>query len=309
MKENQTKITMVTAYDYPSAVHVDVADIDILLCGDSVGMVELGLDTTLPLTMDAMIHHCQAVSRGCSRPLLVGDLPFGTYEHDPKLAFHNAARILKEGDMDCVKLEGGVHRVEAIQACVRGGIATFGHVGLTPQQFSVMGGFRYQGRTAEEALHVLHDAVAVQEAGAFAVVIECVPAIVAREITKRLEIPTIGIGSGPHCDGQVLVYHDLLGMMQHPWHAQHVLKFCKMYASVGSLINHALAEYRDDVRSGEFPGNEFSPYKIPKEEEEHFLSELLTRFDKERQNVPGSAFHAPLTEDEQLYGSSKRKSN
>ena len=259
MKQQGSKITMVTAYDYPSAVHVDVADIDVLLCGDSVGMVELGHYTTLPVTIEDMIHHCKAVSRGCRRPLLVGDLPFGTYEVDPKEAFRNSARLLKEGGMDAVKLEGGRNRVEAIKAVVNGGIATFGHVGLTPQQFSAMGGFRAQGRTADQAMNVLNDALAVQEAGAFAVVIECVPAVVAaKEITARLDIPTIGIGSGPHLDGQVLVYHDLLGMMQHPWHAAHVLKFCKMYASVGSVINVALAEYRDDVRSGQFPSMNYS---------------------------------------------------
>jgi 3-methyl-2-oxobutanoate hydroxymethyltransferase len=314
MKQNNQKITMVTAYDYPSAVHVDVADIDVLLCGDSVGMVELGHDTTLPVTMEDMIHHCKAVSRGCRRPLLVGDLPFGSYESDPREAFKNASRLLKEGGMDAIKLEGGKHRIEAIKACVQGGIATFGHIGLTPQQFSALGGFRYQGRTAEQALNIMRDAIAVQEAGAFAVVIECVPASVAREITARLEIPTIGIGSGPYCDGQVLVYHDLLGMMQHPWHAAHVLKFCKMYASVGSLINVALAEYRDEVRSGQFPGMKFSPYQIAAEEEELFVKKLVEDFDRERRAV-GSDFKAPTpskpkqedTPSENLYGSSKPK--
>lgn len=305
MKEEKKKITMVTAYDYPSAVHVDVADIDILLVGDSVGMVNLGMETTLGVSMDDMVRHCKAVSRGCRRPLLVGDLPFGSYEADPKQAFQNAVRILKEGNMDAVKLEGGIHRVESIRACVKGGIATFGHVGLTPQQFSAMGGFRAQGRTAQQAMDVLTDAIAVQEAGAFAVVIECVPALVAREITKRLDIATIGIGSGPHTDGQVLVYHDLLGMMQHPWHAAHVLRFCKMYASVGSVINKALAEYREDVKTERFPGNEFSPYQISKEEEEKFLTQLDKNFDSERR-AAGSAFSTqPLEDPINLYGGKK----
>jgi 3-methyl-2-oxobutanoate hydroxymethyltransferase len=311
MKQNKQKITMVTAYDYPSAVHVDVADIDVLLCGDSVGMVELGHDTTLPVTMDDMVHHCKAVSRGCRRPLLVGDLPFGSYEHDSKEAFKNAARLLKEGGMDAVKLEGGRHRVEAIRTIVTGGIACFGHIGLTPQQFSALGGFRYQGRTAEQALSVLKDAIAVQEAGAFAVVIECVPASVAREITARLEIPTIGIGSGPYVDGQVLVYHDLLGMMQHPWHAAHVLKFCKMYAAVGSAINVALAEYRDEVRSGQFPGMKFSPYQISQQEEELFMKNLAEKFDKERQAVGSSFDNKYVSQDDSmgsLYGSAPKKS-
>jgi 3-methyl-2-oxobutanoate hydroxymethyltransferase len=285
LKVQKTPITMVTAYDFPSAVHVDVADIDVLLVGDSVGMVEMGYDTTIPVTLDQMIHHCKAVSLGCHRPLLIGDLPFGTYEVDAKEAFRSAARILKEGGMDAVKMEGGAARVESIRSCVTGGIATMGHIGLTPQSFSALGGFRYQGRTADEAIRVTRDALAVQEAGAFALVIECVPPSVALEITKRLEIPTIGIGSGPHTDGQVLVYHDLLGMMQHPWHAQHALKFCKMYASVGSIINKALAEYREEVKSKTFPGTQYSPYTIPKEEEEKFMNVLHGVIDGERKAV------------------------
>ena len=285
LKTDKTPITMVTAYDFPSAVHVDVADIDVLLCGDSVGMVELGLDTTMPVTLDDMIHHCKAVSRGCSRPLLVGDLPFGTYEADPREAFRTSARILKEGGMDAVKMEGGTARAEAIKTTVDGGIAVMGHVGLTPQSFSAMGGFRYQGRNAAQAVRVTRDALAVQDAGAFAVVVECVPPIVAREITKRLDIPTIGIGSGPHCDGQVLVFHDLLGMMHHPWHAAHALKFCKQYASVGMVINKALAEYRDDVKSRAFPGPEYSPYTIPPAEADKFLEALEVEVDRERRGA------------------------
>jgi 3-methyl-2-oxobutanoate hydroxymethyltransferase len=250
------------------------ANIDVLLVGDSVGMVELGHDTTLPVTLDDMVHHCKAVSRGCRRPLLVGDLPFGCFEVDVRQAFASAARLLKEGGMDAVKIEGGKARQASIRAVVEGGVAVMGHVGLTPQSFSALGGFRAQGRTAKQALGVLADALAVQEAGAFAVVVECVPAVVAGEITKRLDVPTIGIGSGSRTDGQVLVYHDLLGMMQHPWHAAHALKFCKQYASVGSAINQALAAYRDEVRSGAFPGEEFSPYVIPPGETEMFMRGL-----------------------------------
>lgn len=284
-----------------------MADIDVLLCGDSVGMVQLGMDTTLPVTLDEMISHCKSVSRGCKRPLLVGDLPFGSYETDPKDAFASAAKILKEGAMDAVKLEGGRHRAETIAKLVNNGIATFGHVGLTPQHFSAMGGFRYQGRTADQALGVLKDAEAVQNAGAFAVVIECVPAVVAKEITARLEIPTIGIGSGPHTDGQVLVYHDMLGMMQHPWHAAHALKFCKTYAQVGHVINKALAEYREDVRSGAFPGMEYSPYVISKQEEEAFQQKLHNEFDRERRAVGTGFTEATKStsggdESENLYG-------
>jgi 3-methyl-2-oxobutanoate hydroxymethyltransferase len=284
MKTSKTPISMVTAYDYPSAVHVDVANIDVLLVGDSVGMVTLGHDTTLPVTLNDMIHHCQAVSRGCRRPLLVGDLPFGCFETDPRLAFASAARMLKEGGMDAVKMEGGKSRAPSVKECVDGGVAVMGHVGLTPQSYSALGGFRAQGRTAKQAMAVLDDALAVQAAGAFAVVVECVPAVVAGEITKRLEIPTIGIGAGNRTDGQVLVYHDLLGMMQHPWHAAHALKFCKQYASVGSVINKALAQYREEVRAGVFPGEEFSPYVIPQNEEHEFL-ELLARTDQARRPV------------------------
>ena len=270
MRAKGTPITMVTAYDFPSAVHVDKAGIDIVLVGDSVGMVELGLDTTLPVTMDDMVHHCKAVVRGCRRPLLVGDLPFGAYEACKDDAVRNATRILKEGGMDAIKMEGGESRAENVKAVVDAGIAVMGHVGLTPQSFSALGGFKAQGKTAEAAKQVLKDALAVQEAGAFAVVIECVPAVVARAITSKLSVPTIGIGSGPGTSGQVLVYHDLLGMMQHYHHAEFTPQFCKQYAKVGHTIQDALAAYRDDVKSGAFPSNEYSPYNIPKREAEAF---------------------------------------
>jgi len=307
LKQARTPITMLTAYDFPSAVHVDVANIDVLLVGDSVGMVELGLDTTLPVTMDDMIHHCKAVSRGCRRPLLVGDMPFGVYEVDPRQAFASAARILKEGGMDCVKMEGGKARSSVIRAVVDGGVAVMGHIGLTPQAFSALGGFRAQGRTATQALGVLQDALAVQEAGAFALVIECVPALVAEDITRRLEIPTIGIGSGGGTDGQVLVYHDLLGMMMHPWHGQHALKFCKQYAAVGTHINLALAQYRDEVKSRAFPGTAFAPYVIPDDEASRFMDELA-KFDAQHTAV-GAASITTVAADhgERLYGAGASK--
>ncbi|CAI5523166.1 unnamed protein product [Closterium sp. Naga37s-1] len=197
-------IVMVTAYDYPSAVHVDMADIDICLVGDSAAMVVHGYDTTLPITLEDMLLHCRAVARGASRPLLVGDLPFGTYEQSPQQAVNSAVRLLKEGNMDAVKIEGGIPaRVAAARAVSEAGIAVMGHVGLTPQAISSLGGFRPQGRSAASALKVVQHAQALQEAGCFAVVLECMPAVVAAAVTAAVDIPTIGIGAGPLCSGQV----------------------------------------------------------------------------------------------------------
>lgn len=269
---------MVTAYDYPSAVHVDEAGIDICLVGDSVGMVVHGHDTTLPVTMDDMILHCCAVARGAKRPLLVGDLPFGSYEQSSSQAVESATRMLKEGGMDAVKLEGGYgSRVAAAKAIVEAGIAVMGHVGLTPQAISALGGFRPQGQSSSGAIMVLENALALQESGCFSVVLECIPAPVAAAITSALSIPTIGIGAGPNCSGQVLVYHDLLGMMQHPHHAKVTPKFCKQYAQIGSAINKALMEYREDVASHTFPSALHSPYKISQSEIEAFLNTLEAR--------------------------------
>ncbi|CAA3033432.1 3-methyl-2-oxobutanoate hydroxymethyltransferase 1, mitochondrial-like [Olea europaea subsp. europaea] len=219
-KKNES-ITMVTAYDYPSAVHLDTAGIDICLVGDSASMVVHGHDTTLPITLDEMLVHCRAVARGANRPLLVGDLPFGTYESSAQQAVDTAVRVLKEGGMDAIKLEGGApSRIAAAKAIVEAGIAVMGHVGLTPQAISVLGGFRPQGRNVDSAVKVVETGLALQEAGCFSVVLECVPAPVAAAATSALQIPTIGIGAGPFCSGQVLVYHDLLGMLQHPHHAK-----------------------------------------------------------------------------------------
>lgn len=265
-KRKKKPITMVTAYDYPSAVHVDLAGFDILLVGDSLGMVELGMDTTLPVTLEDMIHHTQAVKRGANRPLVITDMPFGTCEGTPFEALKNAQRLMKEGGADCVKIEGGKERAETIKTIVDGGIAVMGHIGLRPQHISVLGGFRAQGRTAAQARMIIEDALAVQKAGAFAVVLECVPSAVAKAVTEVLKIPTIGIGAGPETDGQVLVFHDLLGMLQHPHHAQFVPKFCKRYADVGEQIRIGLENYRDDVESGRFSSEAYSPYKMSKEE-------------------------------------------
>jgi 3-methyl-2-oxobutanoate hydroxymethyltransferase len=270
-KKKGVPITMVTAYDFPSAVHVDKAGIDIVLIGDSVGMVELGYETTIPVTLDEIIHHCKAVVRGCRRPLLVGDMPFGTYEVSAQQASLNAIRLMKETGVDCVKVEGGLKRIEAVKAIVHCGIAVMGHIGLTPQAYSGLGGFKSQGKTAAAALDLIKDAQALEEAGAFATVIECVPAVVAREVARAVRIPVIGIGAGPYTDGQVLVYHDMLGMLQHHHHAQFTPMFCKQYATVGYAIQEGLANFRNEVERGEFPDANFSPYKISPDEERLFL--------------------------------------
>ncbi|XP_027150527.1 3-methyl-2-oxobutanoate hydroxymethyltransferase 1, mitochondrial-like isoform X1 [Coffea eugenioides] len=268
-------ITMVTAYDYPSAVHLDTAGIDICLVGDSASMVVHGHDTTLPITLEEMLVHCRAVARGAKNPLLVGDLPFGTYESSTHQAVDTAVRILKEGGMDAIKLEAGApSRITAAKAIVEAGIAVMGHVGLTPQAISVLGGFRPQGRNVAGAVKVVETAIALQEAGCFAVVLECVPAPVAAAATSALQIPTIGIGAGPFCSGQVLVYHDLLGMLQHPHHAKVTPRFCKQYAHVGDVINKALLGYKEEVTSGSFPSSAHSPYKISAADVDSFSKEL-----------------------------------
>ncbi|XP_019101733.1 PREDICTED: 3-methyl-2-oxobutanoate hydroxymethyltransferase 2, mitochondrial isoform X2 [Camelina sativa] len=242
-------ITVVTAYDYPSAVHVDTAGIDVCLVGDSAAMVVHGYDTTLPISLDEMLVHCRAVARGAKRPLLVGDLPFGTYESSTNQAVDSAVRVLKEGGMDAIKLEGGSpSRITAAKSIVEAGIAVMGHV--------------------------VETAMALQEAGCFSVVLECVPPPVAAAATSALHIPTIGIGAGPFCSGQVLVYHDLLGMMQHPHHAKVTPKFCKQYAQVGEVINKSLLEYKEEVSEHLFPGPSHSPYKISSSDLDGFLSEL-----------------------------------
>ena len=226
-------------------------------------MVVHGHDTTLPVTLDDMVSHARAVARGARGPLLVGDLPFGAYEASPEQAVRSAVRLLKEGGMDAVKLEGGgPARVAAARAVVGAGVATMGHVGLMPQSISVLGGFRPQGRSTPSALRVLAVARALQDAGCFAVVLECVPAAVAAAVTAALTVPTIGIGAGPHTSGQVLVYHDLLGMMAHPHYKKVTPKFCRRYADVGTLIQSALAAYAADVRAGAFPSPAFTPYAL-----------------------------------------------
>jgi len=278
---------MVTAYDYPSALHVDRADIDIILVGDSVAMVELGFETTQPITLDHMLHHCQAVKRGApNRPLLVGDLPLGTYEYDDlDIALRNSYRMIKEGGMDAIKLEGGSpSRAKTVRKIVDGGVAVMGHVGLTPQAISVIGGFRAQGRTASKARSLLDEALRLQDSGAFAIVLECVPEFVATKVTETLEIPTIGIGAGAGTSGQVLVYHDMLGMSSHPHHEEFVPKFCKSYAQIGHSIVKGLEDFRKDVNEGIFPCKKYSPYIMSEKEQENFQKLLVGDAKERKQN-------------------------
>jgi 3-methyl-2-oxobutanoate hydroxymethyltransferase len=252
-KREQRRITMMTAYDAPFAKLVDRAGIDIILVGDSLGMVVLGHTTTVPVTMDDMVRHAAAVSRGASRPLLVGDMPFGSYQAGPADALRNAARFLKEAGMDAVKVEGGHEVVETVRALVDNGIAVMAHVGLTPQRVAQFGGFKVQAKTARAARRLIDDCLALEDAGAFSIVVESVPAPVAALATERLSIPTIGIGAGVDCDGQVLVLHDVLGL-----YGDFKPKFAKRYAEIGEAVLGALREYDREVRAGTFPDEEHS---------------------------------------------------
>jgi 3-methyl-2-oxobutanoate hydroxymethyltransferase len=254
------KITCLTAYDYPTARILDEAGVDILLVGDSLGMVVLGYESTLPVTLEEMIHHTRAVRRGTRRALLVADMPYGTYHDDPKEAVRNAVRLVKEAGAEAVKVEGGERRMEMISRIVDAEIPVMGHIGLTPQSVNAFGGFRVQGKTAEAGEQLLRDARAVEAAGAFSVVLESIPRELAARITAELRIPTIGIGAGPDCDGQVLVIHDLLGLS-----FGHKPKFARRYADVGGIISRAAAEYCRDVRQGSFPADEESYHMSPEQ--------------------------------------------
>jgi 3-methyl-2-oxobutanoate hydroxymethyltransferase len=253
MKARGERISMLTAYDATFARMFDEADIDVLLVGDSVGMVVQGLDTTLPVTVDEIIYHCRAVARGAKRSLIVGDLPFMSYQVTPQEALRNAGRFLAEGGAHAVKLEGGESVAGTIRRIVESGIPVMGHVGLTPQSVHAMGGFRVQGKTEESAERVLRDAIAVQDAGAFAVVLEGIPSDLAARITAELDIPTIGIGAGRECDGQVLVCYDLLGLTP-----ELKPKFVKRYAEMFRDGAEAARKYREEIRAGVFPSEEHS---------------------------------------------------
>jgi len=253
MKSRAEKIVMVTAYDYPTARLVDEAGVDVVLVGDSLGMVVLGYDTTLPVTLDDMIHHTQAVTRGVQRALVAVDMPFLTYQTGPADALRNAGRILQETGAAAVKLEGGVEVCPQVRALVSAGIPVIGHLGLTPQSIHVFGGYKLQGRDEEAAQRILSDAQALEHSGACSIVLECIPEDLAAKITAAISIPTVGIGAGVHCDGQVLVLHDLLGI------AGNVQpRFVKQYAQAGTIIREAVEDYAREVREGRFPGPEHS---------------------------------------------------
>ena len=248
MKRAGEKIPMVTAYDYTAARIADAAGIPIILVGDSLGMVALGYDSTIPVTMDDMVRHGRMVRRGASEALVVVDLPFMSYQVDPAQALRNAGRLMQEGGAHTVKMEGGVAIADTVRRVVDAGVPVMGHIGLTPQSVNALGGYRVQGRTRAAARRVLNDALALQDAGAYAVVLECVPSPLARLITERLAIPTIGIGAGPHCDGQVQVFHDMLGL-----YPDFVPRHARRYATLADDIGAAFRRYAAEVRSGDFP--------------------------------------------------------
>jgi 3-methyl-2-oxobutanoate hydroxymethyltransferase len=264
MKRRGEKIVMVTAYDAPSGRLADAAGVDLILVGDSSGMVLHGRESTVAVSLDEIVFMTQWVTRGAKRPIVVADMPFGTYEVSNEQAVVNAVRLVKEAGADAVKLERGGTSIERARAIVDAGIPVMGHIGLTPQTATVLGGFKAQGRTADRAQQLVDDARALQDAGCFAIVLEAVPATVARAVTKALAVPTIGIGAGGDTDGQVLVWHDMLGFYE-----GHSPRFVKRYADIGDAIVEALGRYADEVRSGSFPEEQHT-YAMPDEERAAF---------------------------------------
>jgi len=260
LKLRGQKLAMVTAYDYPSGRIADEAGVELVLVGDSAGMVVLGNESTVPITTDELLMLTRAVTRGAKRPIVVSDMPFGSFQVSDAAAVENAVRFVKEAGADAVKLEGAGPTLSRVQAIVGAGVPVMGHIGLTPQSATMLGGFKTQGRTASAARRLVVDAHALEDAGCCSLVLEAVPAPVAARITAELSIPTIGIGAGPDCDGQVLVYHDLLGLTE-----GHLPRFVKRYANLSREIRDALEAYAADVRSGAFPGEEHT-YAMPEEE-------------------------------------------
>jgi 3-methyl-2-oxobutanoate hydroxymethyltransferase len=260
LKRRGEKIVMVTAYDAPSARLAEAAGVEIVLVGDSAAMVVLGLESTVPATLEEMLVLTRAAVRGAKRPLVVADLPFGTYQVSDEQALESAIRLVKEGGADAVKLEGGKAMAPRVRALVDAGIPVMGHIGLTPQTATMLGGFKAQGRTADKAIVLYDDALALEAAGCFSIVLEAVPAAVAARVSEALRIPTIGIGAGAECDGQVLVWHDLLGLYE-----GRSPRFVKRYADLAGAITRALGAYADDVRSGRFPEEQHT-YAMPEEE-------------------------------------------
>jgi len=253
MKQNGERVSMLTAYDASFAGLIDAAGIDMVLVGDSLGMVLLGYDSTIPVTMEEMLHHCRAASRGVKRAVLVGDMPFMSYQVSESEAIINAGRFLKEAGCDAVKLEGGTEVCDTVKAIVKAGIPVVGHIGLTPQTVSQLGGYKVQGRDADSARRLLQSARDLEAAGVFAVVLECIPAQLSEAITKAVAMPTIGIGAGKHCDGQVLVTHDMVGMFE-----KFIPSFVKQYVNLAPQIKEAVGAYRQDVKNGSFPAEEHS---------------------------------------------------
>ncbi len=258
-KQRGEKITCLTAYDYPSARLVDEAGIDIILVGDSLAMTMLGQENTLSVTMAEMLHHTKAVHRGTRHAFLIADMPYASFQLEPKMAVRNAARFLKEGGAEAVKLEGGEKRAGLVERLRDAEIPVMGHIGLTPQSLHIMGGFKVQGKTLSSVEQLMRDAVALDRAGVCCLVLEGIPREVAAMITEEVETPTIGIGAGPDCDGQVLVFHDILNLTFAP-----PAKFVRRYADVSGVIGDALKAYKDDVHSGGYPGDAES-YHLPKE--------------------------------------------
>jgi len=260
MKASGQKITMMTAYDYPMARLVDESGIDTILVGDSLAMVVLGYESTVPATMDEMLHHCKAVSRGAKRSFIIGDMPFMSYHLSSEQAIENAGRFIKEAGCDGVKLEGGSDMAPVVKAVVKAGIPVCAHIGLTPQTATMLSGFKVQGKDAESARDLVESAKDLEAAGAFMIVMECIPDLLAEKITEALSIPTIGIGAGKDCDGQVLVFHDLVGLFE-----RFTPKFVKQYINLSPMIKEALVQYRTEVEEGSFPGPEHS-FSMKKEE-------------------------------------------
>ncbi len=268
-KDKGRRLAMCTAYDYPFGLLADEAGMDMVLVGDSLGMVVMGLEGTVGVTMEHMIHHIRAVVRGCRRPLVVGDLPFMSYHSSIREAIHNAGRLMKEGGCDAVKLEGGVDFASTVQAIVKAGIPVQGHIGLTPQTASALGGFKMQGRDAAAATRIIDDARALEAAGVFSMVLEAVPAPLGRLVAEAVRVPVIGIGAGADVDGQVLVLHDMIGLFD-----RFVPKFVKQYTRIRPTVLEALKAYRDEVLDGRFPGPEHS-FSMPQEA----LEELRVRIE------------------------------
>jgi len=258
-KKEGRKLVMCTAYDYPFGLMADEAGMDMVLVGDSLGMVVMGLDGTVEVTMEHMIHHIKAVVRGCKGPLIVGDMPFMSYNTSVREAIQNAGRLMKEGGCEAIKLEGGVDFALTIQAIVKAGIPVQGHIGLTPQTASALGGFKIQGRDALAAKRIIEDAKALEDAGVFSMILEAVPAPLGQLVAEAVKVPVIGIGAGPNVDGQVLVTHDMIGLFD-----KFVPKFVKQYTQIRKTILEALKEYKEDVVTVTFPGPEHS-FKMPEE--------------------------------------------